>query len=211
MEDGVREGRKDRPPRRPPEDEASEVPLEELFPDAKIEIDGLILGPVSIKPDSVPKRPGPQGELEVEEASFELAGAGIPMGSAEIRQEPESFRSQPTSSKSQLPPPYKPPRKPPPSTKELKERKSHSAVVVASAVKFEYIYGMLGLVLGLASIICGMILGLNGVAGATSWTARLLGLESKINDAAPGVVLFIVGIFLVWITKPRVSLRKLRG
>lgn len=89
--------------------------------------------------------------------------------------------------------------------------RSHSAEVLGDAVKQEYQYGKLGLILGLATIIGGIILGLNGVAGSTSWTAKLLGLESKINDAAPGVVLFVVGIFFVYITKPRVKLGDLKG
>lgn len=88
---------------------------------------------------------------------------------------------------------------------------SYSARLLGQAIRHEYIYGMLGLVLGLASIIGGVVLCLNGVAGATSWTASLLGLETELNDAAPGVVLFIVGIFLVWATKPKVRLRDLQG
>ena len=85
-----------------------------------------------------------------------------------------------------------------------------SQKLVAEAIKGEYSYGKLGLILGLASIVGGIILGLNGVAGSTSWTAKLLGLESKINDAAPGVVLFVVGLFMVWVTKPRVKMKDLR-
>jgi hypothetical protein len=78
---------------------------------------------------------------------------------------------------------------------------------VKRAQKGEFVYGPLGLVLGLACIICGSILGLRGVTGATSWTAKALGLSSEISDAPPGVVLFIVGVFLVWITKPRTTLK----
>jgi C4-dicarboxylate transporter len=85
-----------------------------------------------------------------------------------------------------------------------------AGMIVAAAVKSEYQYAKLGLALGLASIIAGTILGLHGVTGATSWTAKVLGLESKINDAAPGVVLFIVGIFYVWITKPKIKLKDIQ-
>jgi hypothetical protein len=74
-------------------------------------------------------------------------------------------------------------------------------------VVFEYIYGILGLLLGLACILGGVILGLRGVTGSTSWTADALGLSSNINDATPGVVLFVVGIFLVWITKPKLHFK----
>jgi hypothetical protein len=50
-------------------------------------------------------------------------------------------------------------------------------------------------------------MGLHGVAGHTSWTASLLGLHSNVSDAAPGVVLFIVGLFMIWATKPKVKLK----
>jgi len=88
--------------------------------------------------------------------------------------------------------------------------RSPAATLMASAIRGEYIYGMLGLVLGLAAIIGGVILALHGVAGSTSWTAKVLGLESKINDAAPGVVLFIVGLFMIWVTKPTVRMKDIR-
>ncbi len=88
---------------------------------------------------------------------------------------------------------------------------SHSAKLLHAAVEEEYRYGRLGLGLGLSCIIAGVILGLNGVAGSTSWTAKLLALESEINDAAPGVLVFVVGIFMVWITKPKVKMKNLRG
>jgi len=82
--------------------------------------------------------------------------------------------------------------------------------IVRQVVKGEYLYGALGLILGLAAIIGGCVLGLHGAVGHTSWTASVLGLSSKVNDAAPGVILFIVGIFLVWITKPRVDINKIK-
>ena len=93
----------------------------------------------------------------------------------------------------------------------LQVQHSHSARLIGAAIWGEYIYGALGVILGLSCVLGGIILGLRGVTGSTSWTASVLGLESKISDAAPGVVLFIVGIFLVWITKPKVKLKDLKG
>jgi hypothetical protein len=75
----------------------------------------------------------------------------------------------------------------------------------STAIKLEYTYAMLGLILGLASIVGGVTLCLHGVAGSTAWTASFLGAQSNINDAAPGVVLFIVGLFMILVTRPRVS------
>jgi hypothetical protein len=89
--------------------------------------------------------------------------------------------------------------------------RSHSETVIRGAVLGEYIYAIIGQVLGFSTVIGGIILALHGVSGHTSWTAKLFGFESSINDAAPGVVLFIVGIFLVFITRPKVKLGDLKG
>jgi hypothetical protein len=74
-------------------------------------------------------------------------------------------------------------------------------------LKLKFVYSMTGLFLGLACIVAGVILGLAGVAGHTSWTASLFGLSTNITDAAPGVIIFIVGIFLVLVTRFTVKQR----
>jgi len=94
---------------------------------------------------------------------------------------------------------------------ENKKEKSHLEKLLSQAIKGEYSYGKLGLILGLAAIIGGVVLCLNGVVGSTSWTASVLGMESQINDAAPGVILFVVGLFMIWVTKPDVKLKNLKG
>lgn len=72
---------------------------------------------------------------------------------------------------------------------------------VQTLSKHHLVYSMAGLLLGLACVIGGVVLFLNGIVGSTSWTAKFLGAESTINDAAPGVVLFIVGLFIVFVTR----------
>ena len=37
------------------------------------------------------------------------------------------------------------------------------------------------------------------------WTAKFLGASSQILDAAPGAVLFIVGLFIVFVTRYKVT------
>ena len=88
---------------------------------------------------------------------------------------------------------------------------SHSKEILLEAVRGEYRYAMLGFILGLASIIGGVILGLHGVSGSTSWTAEAFGLKSELNDAAPGVVLFIVGVFMILLTRPRIKIKEMNG
>ena len=75
--------------------------------------------------------------------------------------------------------------------------------------KLKFVYSILGLFLGLACIVAGVVLGLSGVAGHTSWTASLLGLSTSMSDATPGVIIFVVGVFFVLIT--RFSVRERRG
>jgi len=82
------------------------------------------------------------------------------------------------------------------------------AELVKTIVRGQLIYSLSGLTLGLACVVGGLILALHGVTGSVGWTAKVLGLESKLNDAAPGVVLFIVGLFVVWVTRFSFKSRK---
>jgi hypothetical protein len=66
---------------------------------------------------------------------------------------------------------------------------------------YHFVYSLGGLVLGFTSIIGGIALFLHGVTGTTSWTAKILGASSQISDAAPGAVLFIVGLFIIYVTR----------
>jgi len=81
-------------------------------------------------------------------------------------------------------------------------------VLAGKAVLFEYIYAWAGLVLGGLGLVLGAVLCLNGVVGSTSWTMKVLGAESQINDAIPGVVFALIGFFFVWATKPKVRLKQ---
>jgi len=72
----------------------------------------------------------------------------------------------------------------------------------------QLIYSLAGLVLGLVCIIGGIVLFFNNITGSTSWVAKIIGLNSSVTNAAPGAVLFIVGLFIVYITKFDVKVMK---
>lgn len=74
--------------------------------------------------------------------------------------------------------------------------------------RLHFIYSLSGLVLGLACVLGGMVLCLHGVVGSTSWTTKFVDAESNISDATPGVVLFVVGLFVVWVTRFSVKVQK---
>ena len=73
--------------------------------------------------------------------------------------------------------------------------------------KFQFIYSLLGLVFGLAFVSGGIMLCLRGITGTVSWITSFLNLKSEISDAAPGVILFLVGLFTIWITRFSVKSR----
>ena len=69
------------------------------------------------------------------------------------------------------------------------------------AVLYQLIYSLVGLIGGLACVGGGILLFSWGVNGSVNWTASVLGSQSKVVDAAPGVVLFLVGLFIVFTTR----------
>ena len=72
----------------------------------------------------------------------------------------------------------------------------------------QLIYSLAGLVLGLACIVGGILLFFHGVAGSSSWVGEFIGVQSKLSDAAPGTVLFVVGLVVVWLTRFTVRVRQ---
>lgn len=72
----------------------------------------------------------------------------------------------------------------------------------------QLIYSLAGLVLGLACVVGGIVLFFHGVVGTSSWVGQVIGAQSKLSDAAPGTVLFVVGLAVVWLTRFSVRVRQ---
>ena len=72
----------------------------------------------------------------------------------------------------------------------------------------QLIYSLAGLVLGLACVVGGIALFFHGVVGSSSWVGQVIGAQSKLSDAAPGTVLFVVGLAVVWVTRFSVRVRQ---
>jgi hypothetical protein len=75
--------------------------------------------------------------------------------------------------------------------------------------KLEYRYSSLGLAVGTVALLGGMLLFLNSIFGSTNWAAKFLGAESTISDAAPGSILFVVGLFIIIATRPKVQHKRM--
>lgn len=76
--------------------------------------------------------------------------------------------------------------------------------------RYHLIYSLVGQIFGLVCIVGGIVLCLHQVTGSTSWTAKFMGAESNISDAAPGVILFIVGLLVVFVTRFTIKTEKQR-
>jgi hypothetical protein len=69
------------------------------------------------------------------------------------------------------------------------------------AVICHLIYSLTGLVAGLVIALGGVILFLYGIAGNTRWAISMLAIDSELSDAAPGTILFVVGLLVVCATR----------
>ncbi len=102
-----------------------------------------------------------------------------------------------------LPDPPQPPGEKEPMTSPAQNNNNDqpTADYWKTATLFQLIYSLCGLFLGLICVGGGIFLLISDVVGKASWTAKILGAESTVSDAGPGVVLFIVGLFFVLITR----------
>ncbi len=66
---------------------------------------------------------------------------------------------------------------------------------------FQIIYSILGLFIGLLLSIGGIILFFQGIGGSENLTIKFSGLESTISNAAPGAIIAILGVVIIWITR----------
>lgn len=76
-------------------------------------------------------------------------------------------------------------------------------------ILYQFIYSMFGIVAGLACVVLGLILIVNGVVSDGHWSADVLGV--RLTDASPGIVLFVVGLLLPRVTAFSVTTQKLPG
>lgn len=71
----------------------------------------------------------------------------------------------------------------------------------ATLAKYQFLYSIMGAVLGLFAIVGGIYLFIQGITGSTTWDLKIFEAHSNISNAAPGAVLFIVGLFIIFITR----------
>lgn len=80
--------------------------------------------------------------------------------------------------------------------------------VQRQAIRGATLYAWTGLVLGGICVILGVLLFVFGITGSTTWVVKVLGLTSEVTDAAPGALLFVVGAFLIFVTRLKIRIRR---
>lgn len=75
-------------------------------------------------------------------------------------------------------------------------------------IGLQFIYSLLGLIFGFGCVVVGAYLFVQGISGGSSLLAEVTGLKLNISDAAPGALLFCVGIMIAWITRFNVKITK---
>lgn len=73
--------------------------------------------------------------------------------------------------------------------------------VQAMVARQQFIYSQFGLLVGAGCMVGGVYLFIKGITGSLDWNLQILGASSELSNAAPGAVLFIVGVFVIFITR----------
>jgi len=66
---------------------------------------------------------------------------------------------------------------------------------------------LFGLIVGVVCVLGGLSLFFAGITGSANWTAKFLGFQSTLTEAAPGVILFVVGVVVIWITRLKIVIK----
>jgi hypothetical protein len=74
--------------------------------------------------------------------------------------------------------------------------------------KHQYNISLIALFLGTIIFIGGLILFFHSLNGRTKWVVSFLGIHSELSDAPPGIVLCIIGLFVIYINRYSININK---
>lgn len=63
---------------------------------------------------------------------------------------------------------------------------------------------VLGIIIGGVLCLSGFVLSISGLAGHVQWLITAPGFSSRLENATPGIIAFVAGMFLVWRYKPKI-------
>lgn len=76
------------------------------------------------------------------------------------------------------------------------------------ALHYEFIIVLISLIGGFGCIIAGVVLTIMGFTGNIEWFVEAVGFTSRLTNASPGIVLIIVGCFIV--VKSRMKVKSVK-
>lgn len=76
------------------------------------------------------------------------------------------------------------------------------------AVRQQFYYSIVGMVVGILFLLGGILLLLNGILGSSHFIASVAGGKLDISDAPPGIILAALGVLIIWFTSYTVQLRE---
>ena len=75
-------------------------------------------------------------------------------------------------------------------------------------IRQQYVVSMAAMTLGAIAIVCGAALTWLGLEGTIQWSFSAFGVKSKLADAGPGALLFVVGVLIIALNRFSVRIRK---
>ncbi len=69
--------------------------------------------------------------------------------------------------------------------------------------RYQFWYSLSSLSLAALYVICGTALFLCGITGNVAWKAEFLSIRSNLSNAGSGLIIVIVGFFIVYVTRQR--------
>lgn len=81
--------------------------------------------------------------------------------------------------------------------------------VLVTVSRYQAIYSVFGLLVGVVCVLGGVVLALHGVAEpSSSWVLKAFGCESELSDAGPGAIIFVVGLFVIIATRFNIVIKR---
>lgn len=77
-----------------------------------------------------------------------------------------------------------------------------------TALKYEYLIALFSMFGGYTLILGGIVLMILGITGSIDWIVEIDGITSKLINASPGLIMVIVGAFIVLKSRMKIKVTK---
>ncbi len=78
----------------------------------------------------------------------------------------------------------------------------------SKAIFYHFVYSMIGMIIGILSLISGVYLFYIGITQGSEWEFNILGIKSTMSNAMPGTILFLIGFLIIRVSRYNIVLHK---